>query len=581
MCGIVGVVASADDVRMDLNAALLALTARGPDDQAVSIGPGHTLGYRRLAIRHIDDGSDSGRQPYRSIDGMVTLFGVGEVYNDGQVRSQSSCGTAPEEGDLGALLCAFLHGGVCGLANIQGEFSCAIWDGRSRTLILARDPFGIKPLFYKRTDDGLAFATEVTALRALGIPLRADQESIAAYLRFNYPLPPRTFYQDVWSVPPGTAVLWRDGNVWTEPFLTLEAIALGAGRQQAPDPAEVQDALRIAVQSRLISDVPLGMHLSGGLDSSLICELAEQPQLNAYTIEYGDGSADSGFGDMWWAGQVARRLNLRHRPIVVRPDEGAAAIDEVIRVLGSPLMSPGAITPYLLAREAHRDGIRVLLEGQGSDEIFLGYDRYRYMVGEGAPAAAEVAANVDLADLRAVAPSWRDRFTLADTRFQALGDDSAGHQGLVRFQLAYQRSFMHELLRIEDHVHMANAVENRPPFLDHTMAEAGFRLAIKLGAGALGKPVLREILSRRGLVAAGRPHKQQMPLPPPTVTRWSQNVLLGGDALERLTFIDQDAARRLIVLTTSVQPTVRRQRLLWALANLARWSERESVPLEA
>jgi asparagine synthase (glutamine-hydrolysing) len=581
MCAIAGVVGfpgeSQASVLRKVLVALDVLRHRGPDDGGLISGTDHVLGYRRLAIRGIGKRANEGRQPFRSPGASVVLFGVGEVYNAAEVHSTSGVDVTPRGGDLGALLSAFLARGPAGLAGIQGEFACAIWDSCTSTLTLARDSCGTKPLFYSASDGELRFASEVKGLAALGVRLGADPETVAAFLRFNYPIPPRTFYREVQSVPPGSAVSWRGGTLTMSGFADLACVAETVAGSDDHDTLGIERVLTRAVSSRLTTDRPLGFHLSGGVDSSLVCHVADRPGTPAYTVGYQQhraGEDAAGDGDLWWAAAVARELGLRHRTIIVPVREAIACVDPVIDVLDSPIMSPGAITPYLVAQRARRDGVTVLVEGQGSDEVFLGYRRHA-QVGSPGLDSAELAANTDLTDLHRLAPSLPEIVRMADSRYRELSADVAHLGPLVAFQVSYMRGFLHEILRIEDHAHLAHSVENRPPFLDGDVVSLGLRSSYLLGRRSLGKPQLKMLLSARRSVAATRPAKQQMTPPMDQVAQWATAYLRTSAALEPLDGFDRDAILRL-----AAEPLTRRQqRLLWALANLARWSARSGIVL--
>jgi asparagine synthase (glutamine-hydrolysing) len=572
MCGIAGVVGPGADAEA-LERALTRLWHRGPDDGRVSAGEGYAIGYRRLAIRAVGARADQGRQPFRSRCGRVTLYGVGEVYNVGELARPTDP-VAPAGGDIGTLLAVYLREGIAGLAAVRGEFALVIRDERDGSTILARDTAGIKPLFHSVREGRLHFASEVKGLAALGVPLAADPASLAAYLRFNYPVPPRTFYDGVSCVPPGTALVWRDGTLREVPFATLEQLAGRLAGRPAPEHREVAEALRASVTARLAGDVPLGFHLSGGVDSSLVCALAGRAGAPAYTMSY-DSAPDAGEGDAVWAARVAAEQRMTHRTLGRTEEDALAEVDRYIGVLDSPVMSPGALTPYFVAEAARRDGVPVLLAGQGSDEVFLGYRRHEQAAGARPADLAGIASNVDADDLHTVAPAWREAFTAADSEITALAGPAADLPPLAAFQLLYLRSFLQELLRIEDHAHMARSVENRPPFLDTDVLGAGLLLTAHQGEAALGKPALHKILSELGSVAAQRGGKQQMAVTMEHAGRWARAVLTAPEALDVLDLCDRDAVRGLLAA-----PTTRRQdRLLWALANLVRWSTVSGVAL--
>ncbi|WP_067497391.1 asparagine synthetase B [Actinoplanes sp. TFC3] len=570
MCGIAGT-AGPGAGPGPLEAALGRLFHRGPDDGQISSGPGYAIGYRRLAIRAVGADFDAGRQPFRSGDGRVTLYGVGEVYNFDELAVETAASVHPCGGDIASLLAVYLRDGIAGLARVRGEFACVIRDERTGQTILARDTAGIKPLFWTVHEGRLHFASEIKGLAALGVPLTADPHGIAAYLRFNYPVPPRTWYEGVRSVAPGTALVWTGGTAAEVPFATLDMLALDVRSEDEDIPGLLADA----VTSRLVSDVPLGFHLSGGVDSSLVCVLAGAAGAPAYTLEY-DPDPAGPRGDAWWAAQVAGENRLRQRLLRLTEQQATHEIDAFIATLDAPIMSPGALTPYFVARAAREDKVPLLLAGQGSDEVFLGYKRYAEAADAGLGELAGIAANGELADLHTVAPGWRTAFEDVDRDIGALAGPAAEVSSLSAFQMLYLRSFLQEILRIEDHAHTAWSVENRPPLLDTAVIAAGLSRGARMGKAALGKQVLHKMLSDRGSVAAQRPGKQQMAITMQRAGGWARGVLTGSDAVDALGFCNADAVR---ALATAEQVTRRQQRLLWALANLVRWSALSGVKL--
>jgi asparagine synthase (glutamine-hydrolysing) len=569
MCGIVGVVGPGSD-SVNLRGALRSLEHRGRDHTAMRTGPGFALGYCRLAIRGVGERDAVGHQPFVAAGTSWLGFGVGEIYNAEQVR-RGYAGVTPE-GDIGAILATYLAAGTQGLERISGEFACCLFDPDTDQLVLGRDHLGTRGLFYTECNGWLCFASEVKALAAMGVELSPDATTVASYLRFNYPLAPRTWYDGIASVPAGSALIWRHGRSQIVPFADIGDLAA----EQCASPLavgkdEVRRLLADAITSRTRSDVTLGQHLSGGLDSSIVAHLGGKAGQRAYTIDYSWGSQPAGMGDGYWAGEVARQLSLDWRPVAATTEDALKMVPDVLVALDGPLMSPGAVTPYLLARAAAADATKVLLQGQGADEVFLGYARFGEAVQRPDRRLAELAANVELRDVAAVAPDALDAVRESEEAMRSgaaiavEGDVSL----LLGLQVAYLRFFLHELLRIEDHVHLAWTVENRPPFLDRAVVRAGLALTVHQPARAVGKQVLRDLLLDLGSRAADRELKQQMSVPLETAAAWSAQVLAREGALDGLDSFDRDAICRLIVSP----PTRSRRRLSWALANLSLWSQ--------
>lgn len=563
---------------IDISEPARALAHRGRDHAAHVVGPGYALGYCRLAIRGVGDREASGHQPFVA-DGLNWVgFGVGEIYNADEVRARHGAVVAPE-GDIGAVLAAFLGGGIDWLGGLTGEFAFALYDRDHRRLLLGRDLVGTRGLFVATHGSSLLFASEVKGLAAMGVPLRADPLTVASYLRFNYPLAPRTWYEGICTVPPGSVLEWSQGRTRIDSFSDIGDLAAAELESAAPlDRSEIRELVRSAVLDRTRSDVRLGQHLSGGMDSSIIAHVAAAADPRAYTLEYaaGTGVRDRE-GDGHWAEQVARSTHLEWCLVEVSPDDALARVPETIAALDGPLMSPGALTPYLVARAVTMDGIRVLLQGQGADEVFLGYERFRVALAQDDPDVAELAANVDHRDIAAVCAPWLPAIREAERVVRQGGELAGGGEvaPLLGLQVAYIRYFLHELLRIEDHVHLAWAVENRPPLLDARVVRAGLGLTAHDPRAAIGKPVLRELLAEYDSPAARRAVKQQMALPLPRVAAWAVGVLREPAMVEALPFLNRAALSELGASPT----TSSRQRLLWALANLGLWATSQGIAL--
>lgn len=561
MCGLAGIFAPGDrPAEGQVRRALQALAHRGPDARAVSSLRGCTFGYTRLAIRHGDD-SDArfNHQPFVHARG-ATMFAVGEVYAEAASLEDA---VAPN-GDLAALLAVHETHGPAALAAVDAEFAAAIWDEAAQVGVLARDLMGVKPLFYAHDGERTLFASEVKALEAMGVALESCPIGVTEYLRFGYVMAPRTLYQGIRSVPAGGNVRCWDGGLSEHPRST--------GTADGPAFGDAAELIACSSRRRTVADVPVGFHLSGGLDSSTICSSAASRGSRAYTLVYRSASTD-GAGDAFWASEVARDLGLRHRVVTVEPDEALRGVDSCIDVLDAPLMSPGALTPCLLARAA-KDDVKVMVTGQGADELFLGYERFKVATATPVANLASVAANVVATDLDDVMLS-RGASRVGDCAFSDLVAAIDG-TSLQAFQVAYAATFLQELLRIEDHAHMAVAVENRVPFLAPPVA------TLLLGTArddepATPKRALREYLASVGSPAARRTRKQQMRLPAQAIRPWAVRVLEAPGALDRLPLFSRHGVADLLrrpVWTKS------QDNLAWALANVCRWAARKDLVVE-
>lgn len=569
MCGVLGVVGPAS-VFVDVKKSLGSLTHRGRDHHSLSTGPGYAIGYCRLAIRGVGQSNVTGHQPFKARGDRWLCYGVGEVYNSDRLRAGAQDEVLPPEGDIGGLLSAYLERGPEGFTAVTGEFACALYDKQEQQLVLGRDHLGTRGLYYSEIEGSLYFASEVKALASMGVHLQPDPTTTAAYLRFNYPLAPSTWYEGIKAVPAGSTLQWRAGRSHVEPYADIGALATEVVEAQyAVSREELRELLTSSVRARTLSDVGLGYHLSGGLDSSLVAQLGGAKSGTAFTVDY---EHSAGFGksdcDAYWARQVAHHLDLNWRFIPATTEYALGAIPQVLAALDGPLMSPGAVTPYLVAQAAARNGTKVLLEGQGADEVFLGYRRFEDAWRLPHADITELAANVNLADIALVAPRLLPKVAEADISMRRAAGPFAIASPVLGLQIAYLRHFLHELLRIEDHVHLAWTVENRPPLLDRTIVRAGLSISSNSPEKALGKPFLRQILLDERSPAAQRAGKQQMTVSPVAAASWSSHILTSKGALKLMGSFDHHGIAKLVEMPT----TLSRQRLLWALANLVLWS---------
>lgn len=565
MCGIAGIVGRAA-ASFNVQSALDVIGHRGCDHSAIHSEDGCNFGYCRLALRGIGPDSHIGNQPFTSQDGRWVCFGVGEVYDGAGVVGRSKHGVLPS-GDIGLLLDQFLSGGEQSLSAVDGEFAVAIFDRLERQLILARDHVGTRSLYWAEQAGSLFFASEIKALGMLGVSLLPDRSTVASYLRFNYPAAHRTWYDGVRSVAAGSSLTWKAGVGRTVVFAGLRDLITEV--VEAPPEADqgMRDALVCAVESRTVSDRLLGQHLSGGVDSSLIAHLSPVREPKGYVLDY-DNSMQPDSGDCFWAAAVAQDAGFDLRTVQPTPRQALARVPEIIRTMDGPLMSPGAITPYLVAEAAAKDGIAVLLEGQGADEVFLGYDRFRSFYARSEQDLVDTVANVSLAAIATVAPYWKADIADAEVELVDEYASMGGISALVRLQAVYLSHFLHELLRIEDHTHLASTVENRPPFLARGVVRAGLSLAVHSPSEAMGKQSLRRWLGEIDSPAARRLKKQQMALGQKAVVGWAAEILGNPHFAGRLVSFDRDGIRSLLEQKDDKSGV----RLAWALANLAVWA---------
>lgn len=381
MCGIFGAV-SALPVEWSAGAsaaALAELRHRGPDAEGVWSDAHCLLGHTRLAILDL---SPAGVQPMSSPDGALHVSFNGEIYNFAAVRAElEGLGhTFRSRSDTEVLLHGWQQWGPDCLRRFRGMFAAALWDARARSLFLARDRVGKKPLYYARRGGRLCFASEPAALLALlGDTPAPDLEALDAYLSWGYVPSPGSAFSGVARLEParwlsvdvrvdGSLAVSEPQRYWTLEYLPKLALP----EREAAE--ELRARLREAVRLRMISDVPLGAFLSGGIDSSVVVGLmAEQAPGAVRTFSI--GFEESEFTELEHAREVSRRWKTDHHELVVRA-EAAAVLPELARRFGEPFADDSALPTYYLARMTRRD-VTVALSGDGGDESFVGYERYR------------------------------------------------------------------------------------------------------------------------------------------------------------------------------------------------------------
>lgn len=402
MCGIVGILAAHPHPRNLLDAAIKALRHRGPDDSGGWVSEDGTvhLGHTRLAIQDL---SAAGRQPMVSRGERFVLVFNGEIYNHLEIRSalaaESRAPVWSGHSDTETLLAAIEAWGLePTLARCRGMWAFALWDRASRRLSLVRDRFGEKPLYYGRVNGGVAFASELKALKALpGFSAQIDPASIDLLLRLGYIPAPASIYSGIRKLLPGSIVTVAPGGAPSEPQCyydyVAELIAGSATPIADPDKATgaLFDRLSETVRRQLVADVPVGTFLSGGIDSSLITALAVRSGARVQTFSI--GFAQAGFDEAPYARAVAAHLGTEHHELYVGPVEAQAVIPQLPTLYDEPFGDYSQIPTYLVSRFA-RQQVTVALSGDGGDELFGGYNRHRAI-----PAAWSRIAGIP--------PAWR------------------------------------------------------------------------------------------------------------------------------------------------------------------------------
>jgi asparagine synthase (glutamine-hydrolysing) len=619
MCGIAGIVSF--DPREPVDAQRLwrmreTLRHRGPDGAGLWIEGPIGLAHRRLAIVDLAGGA----QPMRNGRGDLRIVCNGEIYNHPGLRPrlETRGHRYRSRSDTETILHLYEEEGERCVESLRGMFAFALWDRARESLLLARDRLGIKPLYYTLTGRELLFASEIKALlAALDERPAFHSEILPEYLATRFVAGEETFFRGVRKLLPGRTLTWsraaglRERRYWRPPE---------GPDDLRDDPRMEARALRArledAVRSHLMSDVPVGLFLSGGIDSSGLAALAATmtPRpMRSFAVGFADRAAN----ELAWARLAARAAGTEHREVVVSPHEYFDILPSLVWHEDEPIAFPSSVPLYFVSRLA-RGSVKVVLTGEGADELFLGYNRYRVTAWNesldrslSGPIAGPLRARLGRAaaalppPLRryadrtilalppgprslfyenfAVFPERLQRRILADPgRLDARDPYAEGLRlyaegrggALERMGRADLQTYLVELLMKQDQMSMAASIESRVPFLDHELVEHAVRIPGRLKvSGWRTKVVLREAL--RDLVPRPILSRRKMGFPVP-VGAWMRGpfhgllneFVLGPRALGRGLF-DPAALRRLVEEHRG--GAARHGDRLWLLLNLEIW----------
>ena len=543
MCGIAGVLdaaASQDALRASVQAMTDRLIHRGPDSAGIWLDPlnGLALGHRRLAVVDL---SPAGAQPMTSASGRFVIVLNGEIYNHQRLRADLGEQCWRGHSDTETLLAAIEAWGLeHALQRAIGMFALAVWDANLRTLTLARDRMGEKPLYYGRCGSGWAFASELQPIRALpGFGGDIDIASLAGYLRHGYVCGRRSIYKGIERLAPGAMLRIRSEGmslIAEEPrryWSLSDAVADGVSQPFTGDERDAQDELdallRDVVRLQQSADVPLGAFLSGGVDSSLVVALMQQECQDAVR-SFSIGFEHADYDEAPYAAAVARHLGTRHEEAYVTWSDALEVIPSLPAIFDEPFGDSSQIPTLLVSRMARRQ-VTVCLSGDGGDELFGGYSRYQRaeavwsrmsrvpypmrrilsdvasLVPRGA-ADAFTAAFVDAASraqrvpggdrlravgavlatrsddefYRAMVSQWRDPAALISASGHPIAEGEVrsfprGLDAVGRMMFADQLGYLpDDVLTKVDRAAMANSLETRVPLLDHRVVQFAWRL---------------------------------------------------------------------------------------------------------
>jgi asparagine synthase (glutamine-hydrolysing) len=568
---------------------------RGPDSEGTHIDGHVGIAARRLAIIDLTGGD----QPIANEDGAVTVVQNGEIYNYRELmheleqaghRFRTRC-------DTEVLVHGYEEWGARLWERLRGMFAVAVWDARERTLTLARDRFGIKPLYYRDVDGELAFASELDALPQGEI----DLDALEGFLTFNVVPGPHSIFKEIRKLLPGHALTWRDGRVTIERYARTGPVEV-RDDDEATLLDECRERLRDSVRAHLIADVPVGVLLSGGVDSGALTALAAQ-ETSEPVRTFSIGFEEATYNELDGARAVAQRYETIHRDLVLRPN-AALLLPALADAFDEPFADSSALPTYLVAKLASED-VKVALSGEGGDELFGGY--YTYVADQLAERYGPFAARMRFAgrlhprlerftgaaslpplerhhvykeifsaDVRAELTGNRSSFDPLDPYRERFAE-TAGAPLLTRLQdVDFGLYLVDDLLTKTDRASMHWSLEARVPYMDSVVADFAFSLPVKHKVrGFQKKRLLRKavepLLPRE--VVHGKKRGFSIP-----AAAWLRGDLepfarltLAPDTLRRQGFLQPEAVTKVIDEHVAGAD---RSRQLWGLLSFTLWYER-------
>jgi len=590
------------------------LVHRGPDDHGLFCEGPAALAARRLSIIDLAHG----HQPIENEDGGAVVVQNGEIYNYRELKREleGKGHRFATDCDTEVLIHLWEEEGERFVERLRGMFAIALWDKRRRRLLLARDRFGIKPLYYRHKDGGLSFVSELKAmLEQPGFSREIDPKAVSAYLAFNSIPAPLTIFAEARKLPPGHLLAWEGGEVEVRRFARAGAVTDGErGGSEDELAAELREVLDDSVRAHLVADVPVGVLLSGGVDSGGLAALAAAHSTEAVRT-FSIGFEEAGFDELSRARLVAERYGTDHHELVVRPD-AVELLPKLVEAFDEPFGDSSALPTYLVS-ELAAGQVKVALSGEGGDELFGGY--YTYVadllarrIGRLAPLARPLAEALPsrhdrvgfdykakrFARAAALPPlqrhhAWKEIFS-PQLRFELTGEGASGWDPVDLYRERYAETagadplsrmqdvdlgiyLVDDLLVKTDRLSMAHSLEARVPFLDQHVAEFAFSLPRRMKVrGFQKKRLLRKALAPLlpSEIVHGR--KQGFSIPLAAWLRgplepFAREVLAPG-ALERQGLLEPGAVTPILDRHCSGQEDLSRQ--VWGLMALTLWFDR-------
>jgi asparagine synthase (glutamine-hydrolysing) len=619
VCGICGIV---DQARTDLSQIqqqmLDVITHRGPDDRGTYYEPGLALGMQRLSIIDLA----GGKQPIYNEDEQIVVILNGEIYNYRSLRRELE-GRGHQfrtESDTEVIVHLYETYGVDCVKHLRGMFAFAIWDSREQTLLVARDHLGVKPLYYAQLEGQFIFASEIKSiLRHPAIEARLNLKALSDYLSLRYVAAPKTLFEGIHSLPPGHRIIHKNDQLTIESYWDVEFSEPSSSETLSDETyiEQLEALLKESVEMQLMSDVPFGAFLSGGVDSSLVVALMSQflsSPVKTFSAGYRGGGTDE-FNELPFARQVADHVGTEHYEVIVTPDDFLNYNEKIVWHLDQPLADYTEISYFMVSQLASKH-VKMVLTGEGGDELFAGYARYageryyplvsrvpsslrslaaqtadQYAGMRRAKAALYAFTHSDEADRHI---NWLPNFNgkrkkalLTHDVRKALGHyhtseifgeklaASGTDDRLNRMLYTDTKLWLPDYLLIRgDKLTMASSLEGRVPLLDHKLVEFAARLPTHLKInGSRRKYLLKQVAVQYLPPEIIRREKKGFPVPVPNWLRHEANQYmrdhLSNDCIKRRGLFNHDYVEEL--MREHEAGFADHATMLYGLINLEHW----------
>lgn len=600
MCGISGF--NWEDKELGLKMGN-CIAHRGPDASGIYTEPGITLSHQRLSIIDL---SERANQPMQSEDAVIVFNG--EIYNYKELCNELKDYEFKTQSDTEVILAGYLKYGKNVVHKLNGIFSFAIWDKRDKSLFITRDHMGVKPMYYYWNDKKFIFASEVTSILTHDIPRKLDLEAFNQYLRVLYVPEPKTMIQDINKLPPGHLAILKDDKLVLEKYYTPELMREGLTYKEAK--SKVRSIIEDAVERQMIADVPVGVYLSGGIDSSVVLAAASMVKKNIKTFSVGfdleeNESRDKFNRDFDLARETSKFFGSEHHELVLNSKDVADSLEKIIGSMDDPISNPTAIAMYHLAKFS-KQHVTVVLSGNGGDELFGGYERYRtsrridvveriplirHFLPKRIRAILEMSTLDRLAQFefekdhrlsKVITPEFfysMDQVNKSFTRYITSGDKT---ESLMMADL--QSWLPDQALLLGDKMSMQGSLEERVPFLDRNVVDLAMKIPLSYKTTSFGtkkilKDAFRGVLPealfkepKRGWFAPGAKWLRR-----PEVLKLVKSVLSGGYYMPTSKLFNWNAIQEM--LDNHVQKKEYNLTVIWAIITFQIWAKRNKIML--